>query len=122
MIQFKRNSFLTGFLVACLLWISGLIITDFHFLGGRVGDSPSGKYHLSITAPLEETTGGTYEIELINNATGQTLRSMSIQLSTEEKTISLRGQPVSFEWDEEETSVGIILDGEFLTRLSVPAK
>lgn len=120
MIQFKRNSFLTGFLVACLLWISGLIITDFHFLGGHTEDSPSGKYNLSISAPMEKTSGGTYEIELINKATGQTLRYLNIQLGSREKTKTLRGIPITMVWNKEETLVDIIIDGEFLARVSVP--
>jgi len=117
----KRNSMIAGFVAACLLWLIWSIATEAHFQGGRTENSPSGIYNVSIMAPMEETPGGTYEIDLTNKATGQTVRSVSIELASHEKTMSLRGGPIAFEWNEEKSFVDIILDGELLTRIAIPA-
>lgn len=87
---------------------------------GHLEDSPSGRFTLMIEAPLVPTPGGAYVVTLTDKATGQLLRINSIQLDSEQKTKSIRGLPVSMVWDATESTADIIIDGEFLVRISTP--
>ncbi|MDZ4851659.1 MAG: hypothetical protein SGI77_20420 [Pirellulaceae bacterium] len=73
-----------------------------------------------IFAPIDETFGGTYVVTLKDKSTGSTLRYAAVKLNSKEKTRSLRGLPVSMIWDASESYSDIIIDGEFLIRMSVP--
>ena len=97
------------------------MFVNFRFQGGHIEDSPSGKYSLMVFAPLDESVAGTYIVTLTGKATGNALRSATIKLNSKEKTKSLRGLPVSMNWDSLESYSDIIIDGEFLIRVSVPA-
>ena len=96
------------------------MIVNLRFHGGHIEDSPSGKYSLSIWAPMDPAVAGTYSIMLRENKTGRTLRSATVKLNSKEKTKSLRGLPVSMTWDSLETYADIGVDGDFLMRISVP--
>lgn len=89
-------------------------------MGGHVEDSPSGKYTLTIFAPTDETFAGTYVVTLIDKATGNTLRSTTVELNSKERTKSLRGCPISMIWDATESTADITIDGNFLVRISTP--
>jgi hypothetical protein len=117
----KRNTFVTGFLTAALLWLAWWMFVSFRFQGGHIEDSPSAKYSLMASAPMSETVGGTYTVTLKDKTTGKTLRSATVKLNANEKTRSLRGLPISMSWDAQESYSDITIDGVFLIRLSVPS-
>jgi hypothetical protein len=120
LIHFKRNTFATGFLTAAVLGLAWLLFASFQFDGGHIEDSPSGKYSLSIVAPMKPTLEGTYVITLRNKATGRAVRSATVKLNADERTKALRGVPVSMNWESSETYADINIDGDFLIRMSVP--
>lgn len=121
LVLLKRNTFATGFLTAAALWLAWWMIVNLRFQGGHIEDSPSGKYSLMVFAPINETTAGTYTVTLTDKPTGSTLRSATVKLNSREKTQSLRGRLVSMNWDPTESFSDIIIDGDFLIRMSVPA-
>jgi hypothetical protein len=121
LIHFKRKTFATGFLTAAVLGLAWWLFASYHGVGGHIEDSPSGRYSLMIMAPMKPTLGGTYVITLRNKATGRTLRSATVKLSSEEETKALRGLPVSMNWDSSESYVDMDIAGDFLIRMSVPA-
>ena len=120
MVALKRNSFATGFLTAVVLGLAWWLFVNLHAQGGHIEDSPSGKYSLMIFAPMNETVGGTYIVTLKDRSTGNTLRSATVKLNSNDETKSLRGVPVSMIWDPSESYSDIIIDGAFLIRVSVP--
>ncbi len=73
-----------------------------------------------IFAPMDDTVAGTYVVTLTEKATGNTLRSATVKLNSREKTRSLRGLPVLMNWDPSESYTDIIIDGDFLIRVTVP--
>jgi len=74
-----------------------------------------------VFAPMDETVGGTYVVKLVDKSTGSTLRSATIKLNSKEKTRSLRGLPVSMNWDTFESYSDIVIDGELLMRMYMPS-
>ena len=96
------------------------MFANFRFQGGHIEDSPSGKYSLMIFAPMRETVAGAYVVTLVDKSTSSTLRSATIKLNSKEKTRSLRGLPISMNWDAAESYSDIVIDGELLIRTSVP--
>lgn len=120
MVSLKRNSFAAGFLTAAVSVIACVALNNIQFQGGHVEDSPTGKYALTIMAPVSPTIAGTYKILLIENATGNTIRAVEIQLNSKERTKPLRGLPVTTVWDAAESSVDIMVDGTFLVGISMP--
>ncbi len=120
MFGLKFKSFASGVLVTALVWIVYSLYWTQSFQGGNVQDSPSGKLTLTIFAPLQETVAGSYHLTLKDKATGQTLRSLTLKLGATEKTRSLRGGTVSVSWDAAESYSDVLIDGEFLLRLSLP--
>lgn len=117
----KRYSFVTGFLTAVVLGLAWSGVANFALMGGHTQDSPSGKYSLSIMAPMTPTVGGTYSMTLINNTTGKVIRTAKVTLNSAEKTQPLRDRSVLMNWDATETRVDIVIDGESLTQIVVPA-
>lgn len=73
-----------------------------------------------MMAPMEPTAAGTYDITLRDKPADKTLRRVTVKLNRKEKTKSLRGLPVTMNWDETESYVDISVDGGFLVRISVP--
>lgn len=69
---------------------------------------------------MEPTTAGTYDITLRDRQADTTLRRVTVTLNRNEKTKSLRGLPVTMNWDGTESYVDISVDEAFLVRLSVP--
>jgi hypothetical protein len=116
----NRKSFVAGIastaFVCCLWWL----FTSAPFQGGHIEDSPSGEYTLAIWGPMNERNAGTYRITIMVRATGETLRTYFIKLGSGEMTKSLRGLPVRMDWDASEKYSDIVVDGEFLVRVSVP--
>lgn len=72
-------------------------------------------------APMKPTDRGAYVVTLTEKATGKLLRTITIRLDSGEKTKTIRGLPVSMKWDATESIVDVTIDGEFLTRIAVPA-
>lgn len=97
------------------------MFVTFRFQGGHIEDSPSAKYTLMVFAPMDETVGGTYIVTLKDKTTGNTLRSATVKLNSDEKTRSLHGLPISMSWDASESYADVTIDGDFLIRLSVPS-
>ncbi len=120
LVVLKRNSFATGFLTAVVLGLAWWLFVNLYAQGGHIEDSPSGKYCLMIFAPMDDTVGGTYTVTLTDRLTGNTLRTATVKLNSNEETKSLRGLPVSMIWDPSESYADIIVDGAFLIRISVP--
>ncbi|MEO8269304.1 MAG: hypothetical protein ABI557_06260 [Aureliella sp.] len=116
----NRRSFVAGVASAVPVCCLGWLYFNASFQGGHIEDSPSGKYTLAIFGPMNERNGGTYRIIIRDTTTGVTLRTYSITLSFEEMTKSLRGAPVRMDWDMSEEYADIVIDGEFLIRVSVP--
>ena len=109
-----------GFLTAAAIWLAWFAIDNFRFQGGHVEDSPSGNYTLWMMAPMEPTAAGTYDITLRDKRADTTLRHVTVKLNRKEKTKSLRGLPITMNWDGTESYVDISVDGAFLIRISVP--
>lgn len=121
MIKLKPNLFAAGIVSAAVMWLVFWVLSITHVHGGHIEDSPTGKYTLMILAPLKETVAGTYIVTLRSKATGNTLRSVTIKLNPNEKTRPVRGQAVSMKWDATEAYADIMVDGDFLTRISIPS-
>jgi hypothetical protein len=115
-----RNTFVTGFVTAVLLWLAWWLYSNGRFQGGHAEDSPSARFTVSLMAPLEPTDGGTYVVSLTDKATGKLLRTHAIRLNSGEKTKAIRELPVSMKWDATESHVDVAIDGAFLIRLAVP--
>lgn len=114
----KKNSFITGFLAAVFLYGAFYAINNLGLRGGHVEDSPSGKYTLRIFAPMSETRAGSYDITLIDRMSGQTVRNVRCKLSSNEYTVPLRGGDVAMLWDSTESYAEILIDGDFVVRIS----
>jgi hypothetical protein len=115
-----RNTFVTGFLTALVLWVGWWLYTNAQIQGVHVEDSPSGRYTLMVMAPMNPTSRGTYVVTLTEKASGRILRTNSIRLDSGQKTKSIRGLPVSMDWNATESAADVTIDGEFLIRISVP--
>ncbi len=116
----NRKSFLAGVASAALVCCFWWLFTSSPFQGGHIEDSPSGKFSLAIFGPINERNAGTYRITIRDSATGVTLRTYFIKLGSGEMTKSLRGLPVRMDWDAAEKYADIVVEGEFLIRVSVP--
>ena len=116
-----RNTFITGFLTAVVLWSAWWLYSNWRFQGGHFEDAPSGRYTLMVMAPMEPTSGGTYVVTLTEKATGRLLRRNTIRINSAEWTKTIRGQLVLMRWDATETTVDVTIDGELLIRIAVPA-
>lgn len=103
-----------------MLWVAYWLYTNARFQGTHVEDSPSGRYTLMVMAPMEPTTRGTCVVTLTEKATGQLLRTNTIRLDSGQRTRSIRGLPVSMNWDATESTADVTIGGEFLVRISVP--
>lgn len=120
MLSVKRNTFAVGFLTAAAIWLVWFVVVNFRFQGVHVEDSPTGRYTLWMMSPMEPTVAGTYDITLRDRQAETTLRQVTVKLNRKEKTKSLRGLPVTMNWDGTESYVDISVDGTFLVRISVP--
>ena len=69
---------------------------------------------------MNETVAGAYVITLSDKITGRVLRTATVKLNSNEKTRPLRGIPITMIWDSSESYSDIMLDGDFLIRVSVP--
>ncbi len=116
----NRRSFTAGFICALVLTFAIWAYFNLSPHGGHVEDSPSGKYTISITSPMEPVAGGTYTVHLLEKPENKVLRKFTLQLNSTDSTLPLRGEQVSIQWNAEETFADISVRDEFLLRVSLP--
>ena len=116
----KRNSFVVGFVAALLVVGLFVVWRNAAIVGGRAVDSPNRAYQLNITARMDPQPGGTYTIKLVQNATGNILRTITIQLPKTESTVSVRENGATIDWAADSSYADILISGQKSIRVWIP--
>ncbi|MGE0378082.1 MAG: hypothetical protein AB7Q45_21940, partial [Planctomycetaceae bacterium] len=88
--------------------------------GGVGAESPDGRYHLDVMAPMSPTRGGTYEIRLIVVSTSDKLRRITLTVPRTEETVSLREGGGVIHWDQTSRFADITIGGRDTLRVWAP--
>jgi hypothetical protein len=98
------------------------MIYSIEFDGGQSVDSPSGRYSLSILAPLSPRHGGTYRLRLTSNPDVVEIRKIAMTLPITELNVALREEKASVAWNDAETFVDFLVEGKPLIRIWIPSR
>ena len=99
-----RRGFLLSLLglscvIAAVLWWASSTVR-----GGHIGNSPDGRFSLSVWGPLEPGLGDTYMVQLIESESNLRLQTLSITVADNEYGPTIRGQ-AEIIWSDDGSSV-----------------